>query len=75
MEHYVDDILKTVAIPKLMDALESTNPDERLKVAENLAKISEDSPDQLKIVIPHIKNAINDSNKSVAKLMAKSLKN
>ncbi|MHA1727791.1 MAG: hypothetical protein ACTSWY_03560 [Promethearchaeota archaeon] len=72
---YLDDILQNIAIPKLVNALQSNYPEERLKVAKNLINISENNPDQLKIVLPHIEKALNDPDKNIAALMQQIYKN
>ncbi len=75
IEAYLDDILETVAIPKLIGALTSDNLETRLNVAENIARLSESNPDQLKIALPHVEKAITDPNKQIQKLMKRTLKN
>ena len=72
---YLDDILETVAIPKLINALTSKDSEVRLQVAENIMKLSEGNPDQLKIALPHIEKATKDPNKNVQKFMLKAFKN
>ena len=76
VEIYLDEILGKVAIPKLISALSSSNNDEVLNVAENIAALSESNPDQLKIALPHLEKAITShSNKNIVKLLEKALKN
>ncbi|UYP45536.1 hypothetical protein NEF87_001821 [Candidatus Lokiarchaeum ossiferum] len=75
IEDYLEDILESVAIPKLINALTSKVLETRLKVAENIAKLSESNPDQLKIALPHVEKALQDPNKQIQKLMETTLKN
>lgn len=75
IEDYLEDVLESVAIPKLIDALTSKVLETRLKVAENIARLSESNPDQLKIALPHVEKAMKDPNKQIQKLMETTLKN
>jgi hypothetical protein len=75
VEAYLDEILKEVAIPKLISALSSKNKEEKMKVAENMVKLSESNVDQLKIALPHIQKAMSDPDKNFAGLMKKIDKN
>ncbi len=76
VEAYLDEVLENVAIPKLISALSSNDKEELLNVAENIVKISESNPDQLKIALPHLeKTATTHPNKNIVKLLEKALKN
>ncbi len=75
IEIYLDKVLETIAIPKLINALEDGEGEEKLAVAENIHALSESNPDQLKIALPHIKTAAKGSNKQVAKLLISTLRN
>ncbi|MHA1519596.1 MAG: hypothetical protein ACTSRK_05380 [Promethearchaeota archaeon] len=75
IEKYVEELLTNVAIPKLIEALDSPQVEERRKVAENLLELSKSNPDQLKITLPHIRKAQNDGDKTVSKLMKDTAKN
>ena len=75
IEKYVEDLLVNVAIPKLIEALGSSQVEERRKVGENLLELSKANPDQLKIALPHIREAQNDKDKIVSKLMIDTAKN
>ncbi len=75
IEDYLEELLETIAIPNLINAMSSNDIDERLKVAENILKLSESNADQLKIALPHIEKATSDSNKKIKQMMGKALKN
>ncbi|MHA1674073.1 MAG: hypothetical protein ACTSYI_10655 [Promethearchaeota archaeon] len=75
IENYVEEILSKVAIPKLIEALDSPQVEVRRNVAENLLELSKSNPDQLKITLPHIRKAQNDKDKTVSKLMKDTAKN
>lgn len=75
VEVYLDEILENVAIPKLISALSSNNKEELLNVAENIVKISEANPDQLKIALPHLEKTIPSASKTIAKLLEKAANN
>jgi len=74
VEEYLEEILEDIAIPKLIEALKSDDVERKLKVAKNLKEISSNDPDQLKIALPHIKDAVDDPNKEISKLMKSILK-
>ena len=76
VEVYLDEVLENVAIPKLISALSSKDKEELLSVAENIVKISESNPDQLKIALPHLEKTVTtNSNKNIVKLLEKAVKN
>ncbi|MHA1583673.1 MAG: hypothetical protein ACTSVU_05000 [Promethearchaeota archaeon] len=76
IEVYIDDILQHVAIPKLISALSSNNLESRLKVSENILTLSESNPDQLKIALTHLEEAIQkETNKKILKTLQKARKN
>src|SRR6056297_1637237 len=75
VEAYLNEILEEVAIPKLVYSLKSDDLETRKRAAENLLEISSNNPDQLKIALPHIKEATEDKSKEVAKKMEKILHN
>lgn len=75
IEKYLDSLLESVAIPKLIKALKSPILEERVKVAENFEKLSESNADLLSIALSHIEDACKDPDKNVADLMKKTLKN
>ncbi len=75
VEAYLDNVLKNIAMPKLVNALKSPKDEERLKVANNLMEISNTNPDLLKIALPQINKCLNDKNKNIADVMNKTLKN
>lgn len=73
---YLDEILTQVAIPKLSNALSSPDVEERMKVAQNIATLSESNPDQLSIALPQIEKVIKEEkSKEVISLMQKAVKN
>jgi len=75
VEAYLDNVLKNIAMPKLVNALKSPKDEERLKVAKNLMEISNTNPDLLKIALPQVEKCLNDKNKNIAEAMNKTLKN
>ncbi len=75
IETYLDELLTTIAVPKLINALTGPNRTERLKVADNFLKLSESNPDELQIALPHIEKSVEDPDKEFADVMKKSLKN
>jgi len=75
VEAYLDNVLKNIAMPKMVNALKSPKDEERLKIANNLMKISNENPDLLKIALPQIEKCLDDKNKNIAEVMNKTLKN
>jgi hypothetical protein len=75
IEKYLDSLLESVAIPKLIKALTSPKVQERIKVAESFEKLSDTNPDLLTIALSHVENACKDPDKTVSELMKKTLKN
>ena len=75
VEVYLDNVLKNIAMPKLVNALKSPKDEERLNVANNLMEISNTNPDLLKIALPQIEKCLNDKNKNIAVVMKNTLKN
>lgn len=75
IERYLDEVMVNVAVPKLINSINSPDPKERLKIAENFLKLSENNPDQLAVALPHLEKAMADTNKEVADTMKKAFKN
>jgi len=75
IEKYLDEVMVNVAVPKLINSINSPDPKERLKIAENFLKLSENNPDQLAVALPHVEKAMTDTNKEVADTMKKAYKN
>lgn len=76
IESYLDEILQDVAIPKLINALNSSDRELRLQVAQNFLQVSQSNADMLKIALDHIKNAINEEkSKDIVSILKDVLKN
>ncbi len=76
IETYLHEILEEVAIPKLINALQSDDSELRSQVAQNFVQISESNADLIKIALPHIETALaQESSKPIKKLLESTLNN
>ena len=76
IEAYLDLVLKDVAIPKLINAIQSPDDVQRMQIAENFLQISQSNPDLLKIALNHIESAIEKENtKSIKTKLSNTLLN
>ncbi|MBD3187872.1 hypothetical protein GF325_13635 [Candidatus Bathyarchaeota archaeon] len=73
---YLDDILEKVAIPKLTDALESEDEEERLSVSERLVEVSKNNADKVKPVLKFLEKTMKkEKSKDIKENLEKVIKN
>nr|MDO8110449.1 hypothetical protein [Candidatus Sigynarchaeota archaeon] len=73
---YLNDILETVAVPKLTNALKSGKKETRLAIANNLVEITKKKPDIVKSVLSFLQESEkNESDQAVKTAIAAVIKN
>ena len=73
---YLNDILETVAVPKLTNALKSDKKEIRLNIANNLVEISKKKPELVKDVLEFLQEAEQaESDQAVKTTISQVLKN
>jgi ABC-type oligopeptide transport system ATPase subunit len=64
---YLDEILKDVAIPRLISVLEGDNLDEIILALERIEELSKKNVDMAKPIQPYLNNLLKNSNKDIKK--------
>ena len=64
---YLDEILKDVAIPRLISVLEGKNLDEIILALERIEELSKKNVDMAKPIQPYLNNLLNNPNKDIKK--------
>ncbi len=72
---YLDDLMETVAVPKLVDALKSKDAATRLEMAQRLEELSRKNTEMIKFALDFLKDLTNDPNKDVASVVQKIVSN
>ena len=72
---YLDEAMKEIAIPKLIEALESPNDDTVIDILTRIEELSRKNPDLIKITLSHVKGKLEHPNAEIPKLAAKIQKN
>jgi hypothetical protein len=72
---YLDEAMKEIAIPKLIEALNSTDDDVVLGILTRIEELSRKKPDLIKITLPHVEKKQNDASSEISKLAIKVQKN
>jgi len=64
---YLDEILKDVAIPRLISVLDGDNLDEIILALERIEELSKKNVDMAKPIQPYLNNLLKNSNKDIKK--------
>jgi hypothetical protein len=64
---YLDEILKDVAIPRLISVLEGDNLDEIILALERIEELSKKNVDMAKPIQPYLNNLLKNPNKDIKK--------
>ena len=65
---YLDEILKDVAIPRLISVLEGEDTDEIILALERIEELSKKNIDMAKPIKPYLNNLLKNSNKKIVNL-------
>jgi hypothetical protein len=65
VSNYLDDVLKDVAVPRLIEVLEGDNVDEILDALERIAKIADQNLDMARPIKPYLEDLIESKNKEI----------
>ncbi|MBD3193748.1 MAG: hypothetical protein GF317_01740 [Candidatus Lokiarchaeota archaeon] len=68
IEEYLDEVLKDVAIPRLIDVLEGNNNTEIIEALERIDNIANDNLDMARPIKPYLNDLANNKNKEITKL-------
>jgi ABC-type oligopeptide transport system ATPase subunit len=69
VEKYLDEILRDVAIPRLINVLEGTNDEEILTALTRIEEIGKKRVELIEPIKPYLKNLIDSNSKSVKDLV------
>ncbi|TFG18829.1 MAG: hypothetical protein EU530_08030 [Promethearchaeota archaeon] len=72
---YLDAAMQEIAIPKLIEALNSNDEDEVLGILTRIEDMSRKNPDLIKITLSHVEKKQSHSNKEISSLAVKVQKN
>lgn len=72
---YLDEAMEEIAIPKLIEALNSMDDDVVIGILTRIEELSKKKPDLIKITLPHVEIKQNDSYSEISKLAIKIQKN
>ena len=65
---YLDEILKDVAIPRLISVLEGDNEEETISALERIREISKKNVDMARPIKPYLDNLSKSKNKNIVKI-------
>jgi hypothetical protein len=69
IEKYLDEIMESVAIPRLIGVLEGDNPEEIILALTRIEELSKKNIDMIKPIQPYLQKVINSKNKKITKLV------
>jgi hypothetical protein len=72
---YLDEAMEEIAIPKLIEALESPNNDTVIAILTRIEELSRKQPDLIKITLAHVEKKQTHPEKEIANLATKIQKN
>ncbi len=72
---YLDEAVKEIAIPKLIQALDSPSDDELSGTLTRIEELSRKSPDLIKVTLTHVARKVSHPNNEISKIAAKIQKN
>ena len=73
--NYLDEAMEEIAIPKLIEALNSTDDDVVVGILTRIEELSRKKPDLIKITLPHVEKKQNNTTSEISKLAIKIQKN
>lgn len=65
---YLDEILKDVAIPRLISVLEGDSTEDIISALQRIEELSKKNVEMTRPISPYLKNLLKNSNKKIAKL-------
>ncbi len=65
---YLDEILKDVAIPRLISVLEGDSSEDIISALQRIEELSKKNVEMTRPINPYLKNLLKNSNKKIAKL-------
>ena len=65
---YLDEILKDVAIPRLISVLEGDNNNEIISALQRIEELTKKNIEMTKPIQPYLKNLLNSNDKTIVKL-------
>ena len=65
---YLDEILKDVAIPRLISVLEGDSSEDIISALQRIEELSKKNVEMTRPISPYLKNLLKNSNKKIAKL-------
>ena len=65
---YLDEILKDVAIPRLISVLEGDSTEDIVSALQRIEELSKKNLEMTRPISPYLKNLLKNSNKEIAKL-------
>ncbi|KKN52845.1 hypothetical protein LCGC14_0608420 [marine sediment metagenome] len=69
IEKYLDEIMESVAIPRLIGVLEGDNPEEIILALTRIEELSKKNIDMIKPIQPYLQKILNTKNKKITKLV------
>lgn len=69
IEKYLDEIMESVAIPRLIGVLEGDNPEEIILALTRIEELSKKNIDMIKPIQPYLQKVLNSKNKKITKLV------
>jgi len=68
ISEYLDEILKDIAIPRLISVLEGDNEEETISALERIKEISKKNVDMARPIKPYLDNLSKSKNKNIVKI-------
>ena len=72
---YLDEAMQEIAVPKLIEALESSNVDTVMGILTRIEELSRKKPDLIKITLLHVEKKQSHPSKEISNIAAKIQKN
>lgn len=69
IEKYLDEIMESVAIPRLIGVLEGDNPEEIILALTRIEELSKKNIDMIKPIQPYLQKVLYSKNKKITKLV------
>ena len=68
VEKYLDEVMKDVAVPRLISVLEGNEVEETISALERIEELSKKNIEMTKPIKPYLNNLINSKNKKIVNL-------
>lgn len=68
VEEYLDEVMKDVAVPRLISVLEGNEVEETISALERIEELSKKNIEMTKPIKPYLNNLINSKNKKIGNL-------